>query len=97
MSQIDLPGSEHAIASSDLFTSEFSRDPNPTYARLRAERPICPVTSPRFDSFFITRYDDAKAALSDPRLSKDLYGPGEKYPPDLRPELRGAEQEHAAL
>lgn len=73
------PHSEHAIASSDLFTAEFSRDSNPTYARLRAEHPVCMVSSPRFDSFFITRYDDAKAALSDPRLSKDLYGPDEKY------------------
>jgi cytochrome P450 len=79
MSQIDVPRAGAAIASSDLFTPEFSRDPNPTYARLRAERPVCPVTSPRFDSFLITRYDDAKAALTDPRLSKDLYGPQEKY------------------
>lgn len=71
--------SQQGVTSSDLFTPEFSRDPNPTYATLRAERPICPVTSPRFDSFLITRYDDAKVALSDPRLSKDLYGPDEKY------------------
>src|SRR3954451_2046098 len=79
MSQTELRRSEQGIASSDLFTTEFSRDPNPTYARLRAEHPICPVTSPRFDSFFITRDDDVKAALSDPRLSKDLYGPEETY------------------
>ena len=67
------------VASSDLFTPEYSVDPNPTYAMLRAEKPVCPVTSPRFDSFFISRYDDVKVALADDRLSKDLYGPEEKY------------------
>jgi cytochrome P450 len=80
MTQTDQPpGSKQGISSSELFTPEFSRDPNPTYARLRGERPVCPVTSPRFDSFLITRYDDVKAALSDPRLSKDLYGPAQTY------------------
>lgn len=62
MPQSELLGSEPGIAS-DLFTSGFSRDPNPTYARLRAERPISPVTSPRFDSFFITRYGDADRSV----------------------------------
>jgi cytochrome P450 len=79
VTQNDLHVSEQGLASSELFTPEFSRDPSPTYARLRAEHPICPVTSPRFDSFFITRYDDVKTALTDPRLSKDLYGPSEAY------------------
>jgi cytochrome P450 len=40
---------------------------------------VCPVSSPRFDSFLITRFDDAKAALNDPRLSKDLYGPEQHF------------------
>lgn len=79
VTQDDPPVSEQGVASSMLFTPEFSRDPNPTYARLRVEHPICPVTSPRFNSFFITRYDDVKVALTDPRLSKDLYGPSEAY------------------
>lgn len=68
-----------SIASSEIFTRDYSVDPNPTYARLRSEAPVCPVTSPRFDSYFITCYDDVKTALSDPRLSKDLYGPGQDY------------------
>jgi len=79
VTQNELHVSEQGLASSELFTPEFSRDPSPTYARLRAEHPICPVTSPRFDSFFITRYDDVKAASTDPRLSKDLYAPSEAY------------------
>ena len=72
-------GATASVASSDLFTPAYSLDPNPTYAWLREEKPVCPVTSPRFDSFFITGYDDVKTALADERLSKDLYGPEEKY------------------
>jgi cytochrome P450 len=74
-----MESSVASVASAQLFTPDFSRDPNPTYARLRSEAPVCPVTSPRFDSYFITCYEDAKTALSDARLSKDLYGPGQDY------------------
>ncbi|MEU3453494.1 cytochrome P450 [Micromonospora sp. NPDC006766] len=70
---------DHAVRGSDLYTDEFAADPYPTFARLRADRPVCPVSSPRFDSYLITRFDDARAALTDPRLSKDLYGPGQHY------------------
>ncbi len=70
---------DHVVPGSDLYTDEFAADPYPTFARLRAERPVCPVSSPRFDSYLITRFDDARAALTDPRLSKDLYGPGQHY------------------
>jgi cytochrome P450 len=74
-----MESSVASVASSQLFTPDYSRDPNPTYARLRSEAPVCPVTSPRFDSYFVTCYEDAKAVLTDPRLSKDLYGPGQDY------------------
>ncbi|SDQ39703.1 cytochrome P450 [Quadrisphaera sp. DSM 44207] len=67
------------IDAGELFTPAFTADPYPTWARVRESTPVCPVRSPRFDSFFITRYDDAKAALSDARLSKDLYGPRQDY------------------
>jgi cytochrome P450 len=70
---------EQAVRASDVYTDEFAADPYPTFARLRAETPVCPVSSPRFDSYLITRFDDARAALTDPRLSKDLYGPGQHY------------------
>jgi cytochrome P450 len=70
---------EQAVPASEFYSDEFAADPYPAFARLRAERPVCPVSSPRFDQYLITRFDDAKAALTDPRLSKDLYGPGQHY------------------
>ena len=70
---------EHVVPASELYTDEFAADPYPALARLRADAPVCPVSSPRFDSYLVTRFDDARAALTDPRLSKDLYGPGEHY------------------
>lgn len=70
---------EHPVPASELYTDEFAADPYPSYARLREDRPVCPVSSPRFDSYLISRFDDARTALTDPRLSKDLYGPGQHY------------------
>jgi cytochrome P450 len=67
------------MPASKLYTPEFAADPYPALARLREDSPVCPVTSPRFDSYLITGFEDAKAALMDPRLSKDLYGPGQHY------------------
>ncbi|HEV7707505.1 MAG TPA: cytochrome P450 [Asanoa sp.] len=70
---------ENSLPASELYTDEFAADPYPALAKLREDSPVCPVTSPRFDSFLITRFDDAKAALNDPRLSKDLYGPEQHF------------------
>jgi cytochrome P450 len=70
---------ENSLPASELYTDEFAADPYPAFAKLREDSPVCPVTSPRFDSFLITRFDDAKAALNDPRLSKDLYGPEQHF------------------
>ncbi len=70
---------DNAVPAAELYTDEFAADPYPAFAKLRADSPVCPVSSPRFDSYLITRFEDAKAALNDPRLSKDLYGPGDHY------------------
>ncbi|GAB3070842.1 cytochrome P450 family protein [Micromonospora schwarzwaldensis] len=70
---------EDVVPAGELYTDAFAADPYPTFARLRAQRPVCPVGSPRFDSWLITRFDDARAALTDPRLSKDLYGPDRHF------------------
>lgn len=67
------------VPASELYTDEFAADPYPAWARMRRESPVCPVSSPRFDSYLITRFDDARTALTDPRLSKDLYGPERNY------------------
>ncbi|MFE7134735.1 cytochrome P450 [Streptomyces sp. NPDC057638] len=61
-------------------TPEFRRDPYPVYGHLRDHAPVCPLRPPHgLDTFLITRYEDARAALSDPRLSKDMYGAIEAY------------------
>ncbi|SEP25793.1 cytochrome P450 family protein [Trujillonella endophytica] len=67
------------VPGAEIYTPAFRADPFPTYARLRAERPVVKVRTPRFDSYLVTRYHDARAALSDPRLSKDLYRAGDTY------------------
>jgi cytochrome P450 len=69
--QPPIPGSPRPRTDPD-FLEDPSIDPHPQYARLRAE---CPV--PRFvratgvKHYVVTRYEDAKATLIDPRLSKD--------------------------
>src|SRR3954452_13669561 len=67
------------VPGAEIYTPEFRADPYPTYARLRGESPVICVRTPRFDSYLVTRYEDARQALSDPRLSKDLYRAGDTY------------------
>lgn len=55
----------------ELFEGAFWRDPYPAYATLRAEAPVSLVQMPDGPVWLITRYDDVRAALTDPRFSKD--------------------------
>ncbi|MEU4568933.1 cytochrome P450 [Micromonospora sp. NPDC023956] len=71
--------SEVARPASEFYTDDFATDPYPTFAELRESGPVCLVKGPRFDSYLITRLDDARTALTDPRFSKDLYGPDQHY------------------
>ena len=50
-----------------LFGAEFRADPYRTYARMRAEMPVCGRTNPRdgATTWFITRYDDVVTVLRD--------------------------------
>ncbi|MGW7369407.1 cytochrome P450 family protein [Streptomyces sp. NPDC054841] len=67
-------------AAAERCTPEFRRNPHPVYARLRDTAPVCPMKPPHGnDTYLITRYEDARAALSDPRLSKDMYGAMDAY------------------
>ncbi|GAB3196011.1 cytochrome P450 [Geodermatophilus arenarius] len=75
----DTAPPDDVVPGQEIYTPEFRADPYPVYARLRAERPVVKVRTPRFDSFLVTRYADARQALSDPRLSKDLYRAGDTY------------------
>ncbi|WP_030610985.1 cytochrome P450 family protein [Streptomyces sclerotialus] len=59
--------------SAHLYGPDFFQDPYATYARLRSAAPVHPLP-PRGDGppgFLVTGYSAARAALADPRLSKD--------------------------
>ncbi|MDF3298630.1 cytochrome P450 family protein [Streptomyces tropicalis] len=53
----------------------FRADPYPVYAELRARGPVHRVRLPRpagYEAWLVVGYEEARAALSDPRLSKDI-------------------------
>ncbi|MFG3259769.1 cytochrome P450 [Streptomyces sp. NPDC048172] len=51
---------------------EFLQDPYQLYERLRAQRPVAPALLPHgLRVWIVSRYEDARAALADPRLRKD--------------------------
>jgi cytochrome P450 len=55
-----------------LFDRDFTDDPYPAYAWLREHAPVRKARLPNgVEAYLVTRYDDAKALLADPRLSKD--------------------------
>jgi vitamin D3 1,25-hydroxylase len=58
-------------ATLELFDGAFWRDPYPAYAELRADAPVRRVERPDGVVWLISRYADVRAALADPRLSKD--------------------------
>ncbi|MFD7256183.1 cytochrome P450 [Streptomyces sp. NPDC059874] len=54
--------------------------PHPAYAALRERAPVCRLTPPHgIDTYLVTRYDDARDALADPRFSKDMHGALDTY------------------
>ncbi|WP_019071220.1 cytochrome P450 family protein [Streptomyces hokutonensis] len=57
------------------FGAEFRRNPHPVYARLRERGPVHLVRLPEPDEHHVTwlivGYEEARAALADPRLAKD--------------------------
>ncbi len=54
------------------FGEPFISDPYPFYAKLRAEGPVHRVLSPKDGPvWLVVGYDEARAALADPALSKD--------------------------
>jgi cytochrome P450 len=71
---------EEAAAAASACTREFRANPHPVYATLRTTAPVCPMSPPHgVETYLITRYDDARTALADPRLSKDMYGAIDAY------------------
>ena len=55
-----------------LFDRAFVDDPYPAYAWLRAHAPVHRTRLPNgVEAYLVTRYEDVKAVLADPRLSKN--------------------------
>ncbi|MFC4031032.1 cytochrome P450 [Streptomyces polygonati] len=66
------------------YGKEFIADPYPVYARLREQGPLHHVNTPAGgEMWLIVGYDEARAVLADPRLSKDwrtlVPEPGDLY------------------
>ena len=54
-----------------LFSESFNADPHPVYAALRRSAPVHRVVLPTgVPVWLVTRYDEGRQALGDPRLSK---------------------------
>ncbi len=67
---IDHPG--QPATPPTLFTWEFASDPYPAYAWLREHAPVHWTVLPSgVGAWLVTRYDDARQALADGRLSKN--------------------------
>jgi cytochrome P450 len=71
----------------------FVADPYPFYRRLREGGPVRRAVTVRgLEAWLVTRYDDAREALADPRLSSDLRGATD---PRLLEQLPSAERTSA--
>ncbi|MGK5544386.1 cytochrome P450 family protein [Streptomyces sp. URMC 127] len=61
-----------AIVDLAAMGEEFARDPHRVYAGLRARGPVHRVRMPEgADAWLVVGYDEVRAALNDPRLTKD--------------------------
>jgi cytochrome P450 len=70
-----------------LDRATYFADPQAFFTRLRESRPVTPVDLPgNGRAWLITRYEEVRAALADPRLAKD---PRTMYP-DWEPDPRAA-------
>jgi cytochrome P450 len=51
----------------------YYQDPAGFFARLRESRPVAPVRMPAYGrAWIVTRYEDVRAVLADPRMAKDV-------------------------
>jgi len=69
-------------SASEQFDPGYYQDPLAYYARLRESRPVAQVILPDGGrAWLVTRYEDVRSALADPRLAKDVR----KLFPDSEP------------
>jgi cytochrome P450 len=73
-------------ATLDLFDGRFWNDPYPAYDAVRAGDPVRKVDLPDGPVWMLFRHADVRAALTDPRLSKDWRF---TLPPEQRAEAPG--------
>lgn len=77
------------------FGPEATSAPHPVYARLREEAPAHEIPlADNFTAWLVTRYDDARRALNDPRLTKDMIGTPVRSGPEWPAELQAAMNSH---
>ncbi|WP_445529287.1 cytochrome P450 family protein [Streptomyces cyslabdanicus] len=56
-----------------MFSDAYTQNPFPTFAALRAEQPVAMVETPDgARAWVVTRYEDVRNALADPRMSRDI-------------------------
>ena len=83
----DDTSAAEAVVRELFFTPEGRSNPYPSYHRLRELAPV--FRSDKLQSWLLTRYDDCKAALRDPRMAKhfaeslDVRAPGWRERPGL--------------
>jgi cytochrome P450 len=63
-----------AIELAPFDEGSYYQDPLGFFARLRESRPVAPVHMPNYGRVWVvTRYDDVRAVLTDPRMAKDVH------------------------
>jgi cytochrome P450 len=61
-----------SVPSGEQLGADYFQDPLAYFARMRAEAPVTPVTTPGGGrTWLVTRYAEVRAALADPRLHKE--------------------------
>jgi cytochrome P450 len=65
----------HHVVDLGEFGDAFRRDPHPVYARLREQGPVHRIrmqgADAGYETWLVVGYEEARAALADPRLAKD--------------------------
>lgn len=57
-----------------MLTNEYTQNPYPVLELVRAQGPVCELSIPGGGrAWVVTRHEEAKAALADPRLSRDIH------------------------
>ncbi|WP_405493403.1 cytochrome P450 [Streptomyces sp. NBC_00096] len=65
---------DEAVMAASMGTPEYRTCPYPVYQALREQAPVARLTTRHgVETYLITRYDDARLALSDPRIGKDMH------------------------